>query len=289
MMSWSPASSLSGAVHSAASTGYGGSNAATYQTIRPGYPEEVADFVLHRTLLSHDEQSHDGTPQRILDVGCGTGKWTSTLEAALSRHNIDHQLMAAEPVSAMAASFTEQLPHIPIHTTAASQLPFDDRYFDLLTAATAFHWFCDEASVASLHRILKPGGYFAILCYDLTVGDSWTPPMQQLFDSFYPPDVPHPRTGQWRRALDRAEELRMLEAVAHTVFRGAAVMRTNRAGLVNRFLSASAIAALESEEKERVAARFNAIIDADSTLAGKKEYVMKDDVEVTIVRRVAQQ
>ena len=272
MTSSQPSSSAGGAVHSAASIGYSESNVGTYHSIRPGYPDEVAKYVLQHTLLSPDHPYHDGPLQRILDVGCGTGKWTATLHTALGRHPaLKCELMAADPVPAMAATFAQQLPHIPIHSAAASQLPFGDEYFDLLTAATAFHWFCDDASVAALHRVLKPGACFAVVGYDQTVGNDWTEAMQQLVDSHYPADVPYPRHGQWRRALDKAEADRLFEPVAHTVFREAAVMRTDRAGMVKRFTSASRIAAMEEAQRARVTEQFNAIIDADGRFAGKTE------------------
>jgi len=282
-----PTSQSSGPVHTAASTGYSGSNAANYHSIRPGYPEEVAEYVLQHTLLSPDNPFHDSAKQQehILDVGCGTGKWTATLETLLKRHNLKYELVAADPVPSMTAAFAEQLPHIPVHTAAATELPFGDEHFDLLTAATAFHWFCDGASVRALYRILKPSACFAVVGYDLTVGNDWTQPMQQLLDSFYPHDVPYPKHGHWRRALDRAEEERLFEPVVHTVFREAAVMRTDRAGLVNRFVSASAIAALQEGDRARVTEQFNAIIDAEERFKGRTEFVMKDDIEVTIVRK----
>ena len=279
-------SSSNSSVHSAASIGYGGSNATTYHSIRPGYPDEVADYVLQHTLLSSDHPSRDSTQQHVLDVGCGTGKWTVTLDAALKRHNINYQLEAADPVSSMTAELAHSLPHISVHTAPASELPYNDERFDLLTAATSFHWFCDEASVRSLHRVLKPGCCFAVLGYDLTVQADWTQPMQQLFETYYPPDSPLPRYGHWRRALDKAQHHHLLHPLAHRLFQRAAVMRTDRAGFVNRFLSASMIAALSSEEKARAIEKFNAIIDSDDRFVGKTEYVMMDDIEVTIVKRV---
>ena len=278
-----------GAVHAAASTGYSGLHAANYHSVRPGYPDEVADFVLQHTLLAAALDSTAPTQQqrRVLDVGCGTGKWTATLDAALRRHGTPHcQLEAVDPVQSMADTLAQQLPHVPVYTAAATHLPFGDSEFDLLTAATAFHWFCDDDSVRGLHRVLKARGCFAVVGYDLSVRDSWTAPMQRLMDSHYPRSAPYPRHGDWRRALDRAQQQRVFEPVAHRVFSGAAVMRTDRAGMVNRFLSASRIAALPEDEKARVVEQFNAIIDGDDNLRGQSDFVMQDDVEVTIVRKV---
>lgn len=288
-MSTPSTSQSTSTVHYAASTGYGGSHAANYHSIRPTYPAEIADYVLQHTLLSPDNQHQDASQRRILDVGCGTGKWTVALEAALKRQQqlAGCQLTAADAVESMTAALAQQLPHIPIHTAAASELPFPDAHFDLLTAATAFHWFCDDASVRCLHRVTRPGGWFVVLGYQVDAGEyDWTQPMQDMLESFYPPDVPFPQHNHWRRALERAEQQRLFEQVVHAVFPDAAVMQTNRAGLVNRLLSAGAVASLPAAEKQRVAKQFNAIIDADERLRNKTEYVMKDDIEVTILRRV---
>ena len=281
-------STTTNTVHSASTIGYAGTHATNYQSVRPGYPDEVADYILQHTLLSPANPSPP-TPnkRRILDVGAGTGKWTQTLDTALQRHHIDCELLAADPVPSMAQLFTQQLPHIPIRKEAASELQFDDQSFDLLTAATAFHWFCDPASVHNLNRILKPHAYFAVLGYDLNINECWTEPMGTLLDSYYPLTTPSPHHNHWRQALQQAEEQHLLETVAHRVFKEAAVMRTDRAGFVNRFLSASAIAALEGKEREECMRKFEALMDdSDAKAGGRSEWVMKDDVEVTIMKRL---
>ena len=217
----STAAAAKSAVHSASATGYAGAHATNYQATRPGYPDEIADYVLQHTLLSSNN-TPPSTKQRILDVGAGTGKWTVTLEAALKRHQIQYELLAADPVPSMAEIFAQQLPHIPIHQQAASELQFGDASFDLLTAATAFHWFCDPASVRGLHRVLKPGACFAILGYDVKIDECWTQAMNDLTMKYYPIDTPLPSHGHWRRALDEAAQQRLLEPVAHAMFKDAA-------------------------------------------------------------------
>ena len=162
--------------------------------MRPGYP---ADYVIKHTLTSQNNPP-SGVKRRILDVGCGTGKWTAILATALTRAGVEFDLEAADPVPSMTAVFAKQLAGVPIHTAVAGALLFNDAQFELVTAATAFHWFYDETSVQCVHRLLKPTGFLAIITNNLTLRNDWTLPMQELFDSYHSPNTPRPEHGRSR-------------------------------------------------------------------------------------------
>lgn len=49
----------------------------------------------------------------------------------------------------------------------AEDLPFPDDSVDLLTAASAAHWFDQSRFLAEASRVLKPRGCMALLCYTL--------------------------------------------------------------------------------------------------------------------------
>ena len=47
----------------------------------------------------------------------------------------------------------------------AEDLPFQDGSVDLLTAASAAHWFDQSRFLAEASRVLKPRGCMALLCF----------------------------------------------------------------------------------------------------------------------------
>lgn len=49
----------------------------------------------------------------------------------------------------------------------AEDLPFPDGSVDLLTAASAAHWFDQSRFLAEAGRVLKPRGCMALLCFTL--------------------------------------------------------------------------------------------------------------------------
>ena len=50
-----------------------------------------------------------------------------------------------------------------IQADVANGLPFPDAEFDVVCAASAFHWFSNPSSIRETARILKPRGYYFII------------------------------------------------------------------------------------------------------------------------------
>src|ERR1035441_11135855 len=66
--------------------------------------------------------------QRALDVGCGPGALTADLVRRLGAGAV----CAVEPSQSFAAAARERLPGGDIRLSAAEQLPFSDRVFDVV-------------------------------------------------------------------------------------------------------------------------------------------------------------
>lgn len=135
-------------VHDAAQTGYS-SQAQTYTQGRPTYPEALSSWL--RQKLAIDQQT------RVLDLGAGTGKFTSLLKPLTDR------LVAVEPIEAMRGEFSKSLPDVEVLAGTAQAIPLPALSVDVVLCAQAFHWFADAQALAEIHRVLTPGGRLGLV------------------------------------------------------------------------------------------------------------------------------
>lgn len=91
----------------------------------------------------------DGTLQ-ILDIGCGTGATMDHLREFGEVHGID--------LSELPLSFTRQRGHRDIICASATELPFVERSFDLITALDVIEHLDDDVKgLREIRRCLRPG------------------------------------------------------------------------------------------------------------------------------------
>jgi ubiquinone/menaquinone biosynthesis C-methylase UbiE len=123
-----------------------------YVKYRPGYPDEVLEFLQRKFRLDQDSY--------IADIGSGTGIFTKLLLGK------GYKVYAVEPNEPMKAVAEQNLKIYRNFTSVAgtaehTNLPANS--VDLITSATAFHWFDVEQSRAEFKRILKPDGTIVLL------------------------------------------------------------------------------------------------------------------------------
>jgi ubiquinone/menaquinone biosynthesis C-methylase UbiE len=126
-----------------------------YVRYRPGYPKEIMDLLRADCGLTKDSV--------IADIGSGTGKL-----AELFVEN-GNRVFGVEPNQPMREAGERLFKNSPRFTSVdgtaeATTLP--DRSADFVTAGQAFHWFDHEKSRAEFARILKPGGWIALVWND---------------------------------------------------------------------------------------------------------------------------
>ncbi len=123
-----------------------------YDRVRPGYPDEMfADLV---TITGMTEWSS------VLEVGCGTAQATRSLAA------LGCSVTAVEPGAELAALARRRLAAFRNVTVETSRFEeWDDRggRFDVLVAASAWHWVDPSIGWQRAHRMLRPRGWMALL------------------------------------------------------------------------------------------------------------------------------
>jgi SAM-dependent methyltransferase len=123
-----------------------------YDRVRPGYPGELfADLVAITGM---------GRRSPVLEVGCGTGQATRSLAA------LGCPVTAVEAGAGMAALARERLAafgNVEVETSAFEEWDNGGRRFDVLVAASAWHWVDPSAGWRRAHEVLQRGGWMALL------------------------------------------------------------------------------------------------------------------------------
>jgi SAM-dependent methyltransferase len=126
--------------------------AENYARYRPGYPSEAIELLRARCGLKRGAT--------VADVGSGTGILTALLLAGGAL------VAAVEPNAAMRAAAEAALgarPGFRSVNGTAEATTLAPASVDLLVAGQAFHWFDVERARAEALRILRPGGWAALL------------------------------------------------------------------------------------------------------------------------------
>lgn len=212
-----------------------GGGVEAYEHARPGYPERAARWLV------------GAAPSRVLELGAGTGKLTSTLVGD------GHAVTATDPSEPMLDQLADGL-DVPCVRAAAESLPFRANTFDVVVAAQAFHWFDHARALPEIGRVLRDGGTLGVVWNVRDETIPWTRRLSEILGSqaqdlcahadepvlsglFFVPE--HAEFGFWQR-LDQESLM----------------------GLVS---SRSYVAALTPQEREAVLDRVRGLYEEYST------------------------
>ncbi len=141
-----------------------GAFAVAYARARPSYPDGL--FAWLATLVP---------PRTAWDCGTGSGQAARGLARHFERviaTDVDHrQIASAAPAE-----------NVEYRVAPAERSGLPDHSVDLVSAATAMHWFDLPAFSREVERVVRPGGVMAAWSYHgCIVGEPFT----GLFDRFY--------------------------------------------------------------------------------------------------------
>jgi ubiquinone/menaquinone biosynthesis C-methylase UbiE len=235
-----------------------------YAATRSGYPPEIVEFAIRTAGLVPGSA--------VLEVGCGTGQLTASLVGRgfeVTALDIGPALVAAaqRALGTSAARFL---------VSSFEDFAGSEGSFDLVVCATAFHWIDPDVRFSKAARLLRPGGWLALLGtgerYDDPVGSA----LRQLWIA----------RSDDRGAWARQPQLTDADSVNGSGLFEPAVVQTHER---RRSLSASGVAGIENtratmlswptEEREQ----FNA--ELRELLAGCAEVHLTQQTLLTMARR----
>ena len=127
----------------------------SYIKYRPGYPTEILGLLQDDCGFTADSV--------VADIGSGTGKLT---EIFLQNGNT---VFGVEPNAGMrqaAERLLENYPNFRSIEGSAEETTLPDSSVDFITAGQAFHWFNPAKARKEASRILRPGGWVALIWND---------------------------------------------------------------------------------------------------------------------------
>jgi SAM-dependent methyltransferase len=149
--------------------------AADYDKARPAYPDELFDDLVKLAGLQPDAH--------LLEVGSGTGKATAPLARRGFRITC---LELGEQLAAVARRNLAGFPEVTVITASFDewQSPTGE-VFDLVFAATAWHWLDPDIRYVRASELLRPGGHLAFWSATHAFPDGGDPffhEIQQVYD-----------------------------------------------------------------------------------------------------------
>jgi len=124
-----------------------------YDASRRGYPEEIVEFMVTTAGLE--------AGSAVLEVGCGTGQLTEQL----ARDGFTGTAIDIGPsmVTAARRRLERSASAVDFDVVSFEDLEAAEDSFDLVVSATAFHWVDPEIKFHKAARLLRPGGWLALL------------------------------------------------------------------------------------------------------------------------------
>lgn len=147
-----------------------------YDKVRWDYPAELFEDIFIYTGT--------GEGKKAIEIGAGTGKATTPfLNAGYAVTAVE---MGANMVTFLSEKFHAHKGFSVINDTFEDAV-LDDTDYDLIYAASAFHWVDAEIGCPKVFRLLKPGGAFVLFRNNAVQadGNELYDEIQTVYDKYY--------------------------------------------------------------------------------------------------------
>jgi SAM-dependent methyltransferase len=171
-----------------------------YHAARPAYPDWVFDVLCERCGLAPNAVT--------FEIGAGTGNATRRLVELGA-----NPLLAVEPDRRLAGFLRETIPHKALTVVVApfEEVALQEASYDLGLSATAFHWLTEDVALIKVAKLLRPGGWWAMVWNvfgDSHRSDPFHEATKSLLNGFLSPSAGN---GDVPFALDTEARLAALE------------------------------------------------------------------------------
>jgi SAM-dependent methyltransferase len=228
-----------------------GAVAGEYDRLRSGPSDESLDWLLPA----------DATD--VLEIGAGTGILTRLLVARVGH------VTAVEPDDRMRAVLSDSGVKADVRAGHAEDLPVDSSSYDVVIAASAWHWVDEARAVPEAARVLRPGGRLALTWNGVDRSIDWMRSLWAGGVDLSPDD---------KAAIDRRRRSRHvvdLEAGGPSRFLGPETRlfhwtrRMSKDDLIGMAATYSAVITMDDEAQRRHLNAMRRYLEAQPALAGQ--------------------
>lgn len=147
-----------------------------YEKIRPEYPSALFEDIFAYSNLKHI--------QNVLEIGAGTGK------ATVAFLNANYDVTAVEISQNMAGFLLNKFhnyENFRVTVTSFEDAVLQEDSFDLIYAASAFHWVDAEIGLPKAMRLLRNDGVIALFRYNAIAadGEALYDEIQTFYENYY--------------------------------------------------------------------------------------------------------
>jgi len=155
--------------------------AVNYDKTRWDYPDKLFEDIFK--YVNHNSDLHINS-KTALEIGAGTGK------ATVPFINAGYDVTAVELGANMSAFLLKKFkdkPNFNVITSAFEDAQMVEDSYNLIYAASAFHWVDSEIGCPKVFRLLKNGGVFALFRYNAipSIGEACYDEVQKVYEKHY--------------------------------------------------------------------------------------------------------